>query len=914
MKKKFVTSTIAVTALSLATVSGLSTVAIANAQNDDKNKEEDTKASDTQDTIDAVENNDTVNKVKETISTTSDSNADKEETVYVSAKADGSTKEIIVSDWLKNKEGASTLNDISDLLDIENVKGYEEFVQNSDGTITWNAGGEDIYYQGKSSKELPISVKITYTVDGKEVPASEMAGKSGKVTMRFDYTNHSCQTMKVNGVDTTIYTPFVTVTGMILPSDTFRNVEVSNGKVISDGSNLVVVGMAMAGLSDSLHLDADSDIDIPDYVEVTADVTDFALETTATIVTPDLLSEIDIDNMESLDDLESSLNELTDASKQLVDGTGELKNGSQELKDGSKELADGTTTLKDGTSQLKSGAGTLQDGASKLWSGSVVLKDGTAELKQGASDLLDGAGTLKKGTSDLKDGAADLKQGTSDLLDGAGTLKKGTSDLKDGASALKKGTADLKTGVDTLKTGTSQIKTGASKLSSGTTDLSAGADSLKEGTAQLVTGSATLYTGIQSLNAGLSSAKSGADQLIAGYEGGVVAGAQNLANGLTQLNTAVTGLSGLGSQVSSLMNELSGKKAELAVAQTTLEAYIAQIDQQVQAGALTPEAALEQYKSCYTQLGQVQGSLSVIDELTATLSQSGLDKLDMTTFQSSVAALSEGATNLCGGINQLYVGTQSLQSGLNELTQGGTALESGAKQLSAGITQVDTGASALKDGASQLVTGAAQLNSGASSLDSGAADLQTGAKKLDDGAADLKDGSKKLDTGAADLKDGAKKLDDGASDLKDGAKKLDQGAGDLKNGVNTLNEGAKSLDSGAASLKDGANQLNLGAATLYTGIVKVNDGALQLHTGSHTLDDGVATLLDGVITLDDGMNEFDRDGIQKLSDVYHDDLLPVKDRFHAIKDAGSNYNVFSDIAEGKSGTCKFIITTESISK
>ena len=341
MKKKLVKSTVAVTALSLAAVAGLSNTAITNAKEDTQEKKE-TKATDSSasDAIEEAENSQVVEKVKDAagVSASSD-NVDKEETVYVSANADGSTKEIIVSDWLKNKDKSSTLADSSDLTDIENVKGYEEFVQNSDGTITWNSDGSDIYYQGKSTKELPISMKVTYYVDGKEVPADEMAGKSGKVTMRFDYTNNSKKTVNIKGKDTTIYTPFVTVTGMILPSENFQNVEVSNGKVISDGSNLIVVGMAMSGLSESLGLsDKDYDIEIPDYVEVTADVTDFELETTATIATPDLLSSLNLDDIDSFDDLEDSIDELTDASKQLVDGSGKLKDGSSELKTGTTEL------------------------------------------------------------------------------------------------------------------------------------------------------------------------------------------------------------------------------------------------------------------------------------------------------------------------------------------------------------------------------------------------------------------------------------------------------------------------------------------------------------------------------------------------------------------------------------------------
>ena len=57
----------------------------------------------------------------------------KDETVYVLTGNAGSVNKIIVSDWLKNKDGDTSLVDASDLLDIQNVKGDEKFTL--DGTV-----------------------------------------------------------------------------------------------------------------------------------------------------------------------------------------------------------------------------------------------------------------------------------------------------------------------------------------------------------------------------------------------------------------------------------------------------------------------------------------------------------------------------------------------------------------------------------------------------------------------------------------------------------------------------------------------------------------------------------------------------------------------------------------------------------
>ena len=194
---------------------------------------------------------------------------EKEQTVYVTADENGNSENVIVSNWLKNKGKEKTLKDKSSLTDIENVKGDETFKQNSDGTLTWNTDGGDIYYQGTTGKKLPVSVKLTYYLDGKEIQASDLAGKSGKVKIRIDYENTEKRTEEVNGKKEEIYTPFMMMTAMILPADTFTNVEITNGKVLSDGTNDIAVGYGFPGLSDSLKLSDMKELDdmeIPDYV------------------------------------------------------------------------------------------------------------------------------------------------------------------------------------------------------------------------------------------------------------------------------------------------------------------------------------------------------------------------------------------------------------------------------------------------------------------------------------------------------------------------------------------------------------------------------------------------------------------------------------------------------------------------
>ena len=105
-----------------------------------------------------------------------------------------------------------------------------------------------------SAEQLPVTQKITYLLDGKEMTPEELAGKSGRVTIRFDYTNNEKVEATIDGKKEQICVPFMAVSGMVL-DESFRNIEVTNGKVVADGNNSVVFGYALPGLSDSLDVD-----------------------------------------------------------------------------------------------------------------------------------------------------------------------------------------------------------------------------------------------------------------------------------------------------------------------------------------------------------------------------------------------------------------------------------------------------------------------------------------------------------------------------------------------------------------------------------------------------------------------------------------------------------------------------------
>lgn len=311
----------------------------------------------------------------------------KDETVYVIAGADGSVEKIIVSDWIKNSLKSASINDKSELKNAENVKGNEKYTMSSDNMRVWDAQGSDIYYKGDIDKELPVKLSVSYKLDGKTVDPKTLAGKSGKVTVRYEYTNNQYETVDIDGKQEKIYVPFAMLTGMMLDNDVFTNISVTNGKIINDGDHTVVAGIAFPGLQSNLAISKDK-LDIPDYVEITADVKKFEMSNTVTIAANNIFNEIDTSKINSVSDLEGQLDKVTSSMKQLTDGSSALYGGLTTLLNKSSELISGIDKLSNGAKQLQAGATQLDSGLNQLTENNTSLNAGAEQV---FTTLLDSA-------------------------------------------------------------------------------------------------------------------------------------------------------------------------------------------------------------------------------------------------------------------------------------------------------------------------------------------------------------------------------------------------------------------------------------------------------------------------------------------------------------------------------------------
>lgn len=677
-----------------------------------------TKAETTQESTDKKDkkdNKDDEEDLKEVLSSkiskAADEEVGKEETVYVVADNSGKAKDVIVSDWLKNPDGNETIEDVSDLKDIKNVKGKEKF-EEKDGKIIWKAKGKDIYYQGKTDKELPVKQTISYYLDGEKMDPDEIAGKSGKVTIRFDYKNNQKTTTTVDGKKYSVYVPFTIMTGMIL-DDSFTNVKVKNGKVISDGDKNMVVGVAMPGLKDSLKVtssDFSEDIDIPEYVEVTADVKDFSMDMTMSVMLSGITSSDNVEDFVDLSDLDDAIDTLSDSSSQLADGTKELREGLEQLRSKVPALADGANTLNSSTESLRNGVSSLDATLN-----TAMTEEEKAAASKQASETVDAqADSIKKQAADtVASQKKDIEKKASDAVDAqAEAIKKQAADTvaaqqaeiaKQAEALVTAQEADIKSQADQLvdaEAGNIQ-KLAAAAVKA---EFDAGQRQAIEDTAKATTTSTVsaalkgnaqllpiLKAGIKANVAAAGGSISDEDATAQAYqlidamaaqigEGAAPNVAATCENAATQAaqKAAVTGAK-QGAEKGAVAGAKQGA-SQGAVAGATLAAQQAAVTgakQGAAAGAVSgATAAAQQAAVTGAKSGAAQGAIAGAESAKKTVA-------------AGIEAVQSNGYSLVTGMDALKNGTQALADQVPALTDGVGKLADGSVTLNEGMVKFD---------------------------------------------------------------------------------------------------------------------------------------------------------------------------------------------------------------------------------
>lgn len=782
-----------------------------------------------------------------------DNDADKDESVYLISDANGNVNKTIVVDHLKNKDKKDTLEDASNLSDIENVKGKEKFTQSGD-KLTWQAGGKDIYYQGTATEEPPVTQKVTYYLDGKEISPEDLAGKSGKVKIRFDYTNTTSYTETVNGEKQTVSVPFAAVTGLVL-GDGFENIEVTNGKAEVSDSSSVVLGYALPGLKDSLGIkdgDLDSDVNIPEYMEMTADVENFSMPAAMTFVVnaSDYVSTDGIDTS----DIDDMINDLKDASTQLQDG--------------SKTLAEGTDTLSDGLSTLQSKLGTFASGVGTLKSGLKTYTDGVSTLSGGLNKLNSNVPTLSNGITTLNSSAKSLNDGVA-LLNATVSAKFTDSEKKTLLDQVHSTLESQKSEIEKqAQTTVASQKTAIQKQAQSAVDLQK-TDIQKQAQSTVADQKEDIEKKAQAaVDDQKEQIKSVAAETVKQQETEIK---NQAASAVEQEFTS--------GKTDYITNEA---KKQLASIKPVIESGVkAQFVQKM----AEKNPAITDYDSAKTFFDQ---NVGMKDGAAEACVNEQIDTI-INNLAGSVASTAKDASKIAAGEAAYTAARQTA----GEAAYTGASLAAGTAAYTAAR---QTAGEAAYAGASLAATTAAYTGASQAATTAAYTGAVSGAEQ-----ATITSAEQTKATVAASIN---QKQANGYS-LVTGMKALADGTQTLYNSVPTLTSGIKQLVDGSNTLVANNAQLNSGASQLADGTNQIVSGVDQLTTGSKTLSEGAHTLADGMV-------QFNEEGINKILDAYNGDLKPFTDKLQAVIDAGEEYQTYSAIADGQTGSVKFIYKLASI--
>lgn len=724
---------------------------------------------------------------------------EKTETVYSVLNSDGSISDTIVSSWLHDEDGINNIKETLNLTDVKNIKSNEK--PSKDGnTYTWNAKGNDVYYEGTATKQLPVSVKIRYELDGQEMSAKDIEGKSGHLKLTISFTNNYSKVKNINGKSIVIHPSYLAGGMLNMSTGKFSNVKCESGKIVNDGTNEMLAFANIPGLNETLRsagLDkVNNQLGISDDVTVEADVNDFDLGS----IMVGMTNEIDLAS--ELGDI-GSVSELTDGIDQLIEADNQLI-------DGSKQLYDGTTQLKEQAAPLTGSS----DQVRQLSAGAIQLNDGVKALQTGLTAYTNGVDTLAAGSQQLYG----IPQGVSQIQNGvSGNLGQGKTNLLDGATALNEGLKQLEAQVNTLTP--TELDTMQTQIQGAMATLAGMQTTITDDSAKLGGLSKSLNTA------------SNAITTITQYNEDLKSDVETLKNDVSDLKD----------QISNKNNEIDKKNNEIKEQIDLINGQINKINQatkdansHIDTAYTTAVNALNEAKSATDDV-EKQGEIqAAIDKLQQNKPSAGSDVLaslipesftvsDIDNLDQYVKNVEKDQNNISKLVNKLVGTTSSVTSGLKDAQKtlvgedGKGGLKKDLSDAQGTLSKMDALLSQYTDPSTptvknvknfkELVTG---LQVAAKKLSAGSEGILGGVQQVNAGLTQLQ---KKSQAGITQVAEGSKTLSSNSATLNGGASALSQATGTLAGQSGTFNEMADGLD----TLGKAFETLNSGAKQLYEG-------------------------------------------------------------------------------------------------
>ena len=713
---------------------------------------------------------------------------EKTETVYSVLNSDGSISDTIVSSWLHDEDGINNIKETLNLTDVKNIKSNEK--PSKDGnTYTWNAKGNDIYYEGTATKQLPVSVKIRYELDGQEISAKDMEGKSGHLKLMISFTNNYSEVKNINGKSIVIHPSYLAGGMLNMSTGKFSNVKCESGKIVNDGTNEMLAFANIPGLNETLKsagLDkVNNQLGISDDVTVEADVNDFDLGS----IMVGMTNEIDLAS--ELGDI-GSVSELTDGIDQLIEAD-------DQLIDGSKQLYDGTTQLKEQAAPLTGSS----DQVRQLSAGAIQLNDGVKALQTGISQYTAGASAINEGVNQLygiPQGAAAISSGMNtkgksgfSMVEASSTLRKGLDQLNSVAAGISAESYynSLMDNVKTAEAGVTQLQNEV--LAPTKTELGNLGDVLKKASSSL-SGLSTLVGQLSSVEAAIEQ-----DQATVSSNNEKVTANNNkiesvketknkLNEAIESLKTAREALKATETEENPVdTSDLDSKIASLENAYNSIN-----VDDMQTLDGLTKFD--EQLKAMPELLNNLKGTIDTVNGYMKSANES-VGKLDgyLKTASAGLASMETLLNDSKGDMEKMQAMIPTLQRNIDQLDQLANGVDAGVQSVNENIgklsSQSQSAVDTLKAGTTQLTSKIATLNGGASALSDATGTLagQSGTfNEMADGLDTLGKAFETLNSGAKQLYEGNEQFkSEGLDQLKE---KVDLGVGELETLQSVMDE------------------------------------------------------------------------------------------------------------------------------
>lgn len=672
---------------------------------------------------------------------------EKTETVYSVLNSDGSISDTIVSSWLHDEDGINNIKETLNLTDVKNIKSNEK--PSKDGnTYTWNAKGNDVYYEGTATKQLPVSVKIRYELDGQEMSAKDMEGKSGHLKLMISFTNNYSEVKNINGKSIVIHPSYLAGGMLNMSTGKFSNVKCESGKIVNDGTNEMLAFANIPGLNETLKsagLDkVNNQLGISDDVTVEADVNDFDLGSIMVGMTNEI-------------DLASELGEIGSVSE-LTDGIDQLIEADDQLIDGSKQLYDGTTQLKEQAAPLTGSS----DQVRQLSAGAIQLNDGVKALQTGISQYTAGASEIisnaQQGLYGISQGSGQLSYVINNGIEEKPSLRAVMKSMSDGLKQM----GDMAGKVDTkaLQQAITDTNADLVKMEEYLNDTNSELETLKD----TLTQASGAISGLNALmQNGLQPAIDEANAKINSKNSEISKTQGEIDSYSASINSEITSIEGTIASLKEQANVLpeGSEKTEILNTVSTLEGQLATLKSksQTQLTQVTPFSD-DDFKELQNIIGNVN---TVVTKMSGAL----------TDASTSVAKLS-------GYLEKSQNTLNDMAEQLNKTpVMDGKSIAEMMATMQGGITHLKTGV----DGANQYIN----------TIDTSLAKMSTESGQ-----------------GASDIKTYSSKLSEGQTGLVDGSTSLSKATGTLAGQSGTFNEMADGLDTlGKAfeTLNDGAKQL-----------------------------------------------------------------------------------------------------------